>query len=134
VTKVALRFESGAVRLDQLQAAISDVLDQIADSTSELAAEAERAGIAPAELAGSDVQVTQERKGFGAEAVLITIGISAAGSSVSHVVNKLWDELIWPRLKAKFGADALGKKIPAPDDSGHQTEVDSEQAESDGIK
>jgi hypothetical protein len=131
VTKVALQFEPGAVRLDQIRAAISDILNEFADPTSELAAVAERVGIASEELAGGDVEVTQERKGFGAETVLIIIGINAVGSSVSHVVNKLWDEVIWPRLKAKFGADALGKQIEVQQNSDHQAEARSEQAESD---
>jgi hypothetical protein len=102
-----LRFEPGTSRPGQLEEEISAMLLELADSSSELAERAKEDGFTPQSFTGAHVEVTQEGKGFGEVVILVAIGSSVAG----HMIEKAWDDLIWPRIKGRLGADALGKKI-----------------------
>lgn len=117
-TRLNLRYEPGAVSIDDLQAEISSALEELADPDSDLARAASGIGIATGEFAGAEGSVDQEGKGFGDVIILITIFAPAA----NHAIRNVWDEIIWPRIKSRLGADAIGAEAE---------EGDSEQGDSD---
>jgi hypothetical protein len=106
VNSIQLRFVGGKVNTEALEAEISSILSELADPASEAAKSATDIGLNPADMAGAQVSVAKEAKGFGPVAIVIAIAVPVA----AHIVNKFWDDVIWPRIKDKLGADALGKR------------------------
>jgi hypothetical protein len=104
--RVNLRFAGGSADAEDLETEILSILNELADSGTEVARSAVGAGLSPSDLAGARVNVSQEGKGFGPVVFLIAITVPVA----AHIVNKFWDDVIWPRVKDKLGADALGER------------------------
>lgn len=109
--KITLRFEPGSASVDEIDQEISAVFKEIFDRGQ---SGTQRDDLSS--LAAGSVIVHEDGKGFG-DAVLILIEF-ITGASV-HMVDKAWDELIWPRIKARLGADALGERS---DDSADDSE------------
>ena len=105
-TTLELEFQPGAVATATIQSAVSDVLLELADSHSEAHKAAVEADLNPTDFADTTVQIGTESKGFVISSIVIAIGAPVA----AHVINKLWDDVIWPRIKDTHGADALGKR------------------------
>lgn len=109
--RLNLRYQPGAVNIDDLQAEISSALEELADPGSDLAQVASGLGIASSEFAGAEGSVDQEGKGFGDVIVLIAIFAPAA----NHALRNVWDEVLWPRIKSRLGADAIGHEVDQDD-------------------
>jgi len=98
-------------------------LKDLADPASDLAQSASGIGVSTGEFAGAEGSVDQEGKGFGDVIVLITIFAPAA----NHVIRNVWDEMIWPRIKSRLGADAIGNEVEEGDNE--QDDSDQENSE-----
>jgi hypothetical protein len=103
--RVSLYFRGRAADLDDLQAEISSALEELADPASGFAGQASADGFDSSEFARAEVSVMDDAKGFGDVVVLVAIFAPAA----THALNKVWDDLIWPRVKSRLGGDALGE-------------------------
>lgn len=103
---INLRFVSGAGDTEDLEAEISSILENLSDPVSDVAKSACAARLDPSDMRGARVRVTKEAKGFDPTLILIAISVPAA----SHIVNQFWDDVIWPHLKKRLGADSLGKR------------------------
>jgi hypothetical protein len=113
-----LRFLGGAAEAEDLEAEVASVLSDLADPNSEVSGLARAAGLNPDDIAGVEVKVTKEAKGFGPVVILIAIAVPVA----SHIVNQFWDDVIWPRIKGALGADAVGKLDEGKTDEGKTDE------------
>jgi hypothetical protein len=100
------RFERGDAGADEIQSSVDEILAQLTDTTSEASGAARAAGIELGGLEGVTIQVREGR--HGAEPILTTILISIAAKAGSTVAETLWREVIWPRLRRRLGARALG--------------------------
>jgi hypothetical protein len=103
---VDLRFVGGAGEPEEIEAEIMSIFRDLTDPTSEVAESASAAELELPEMRGAQAKVTKEAKGFGPVVILIAISVPAA----THIVNQLWDDVIWPRIKKKLGADTLGRR------------------------
>lgn len=103
---LTLRFASNAADVHDLEEEISSILREISDPASDAANAALAANLNPSDMSGAHTSVTEEDKGFGPVAILIAITVPVA----AHIINKFWDEVIWPQIKGRLGADALGKR------------------------
>ncbi len=106
MSEVELHFVAGAVSAEDVESCVSSILMELANPQSESSAMAAAAGLSPAELAGAQARATQNAKGFGPVLIIITISTAVA----AHIVEQFWDDVVWPRLKAKLGADSLGER------------------------
>jgi hypothetical protein len=104
-TTLTLRFAGGAADFGDLESEISSILRDLADPASDAAKAARTANLDPSDMADAGVTVTQNAKGFGVVAILIAITVPVA----AHIINKFWDDVIWPQLRERLGGDALGK-------------------------
>jgi hypothetical protein len=96
----------GKGNVEDIEAEISSIMAELADPASEPAQSAADAGLDPADMSGAQVAVAKESKGFGPVAIVIAIAVPVA----AHIVNKFWDDVIWPRIKDRLGADSVGKR------------------------
>ena len=103
-----LRFTRGSASGSELQDAARAVVAELADPASEAAAAAQRAGLDPAALRDARVDVAETE--HGADPFLTPIVIGIVGSLGSKVVETLWTQVIWPRIRRRLGADALGER------------------------
>lgn len=120
--RLNLRYQPGASNIDDLQAEISSALEDIADPKSDLGQIASGIGISPGEFARATGSVDQEGKGFGDVIVLITIFAPAA----NHALRDVWDQVIWPRIKSRLGADAIGNEVEEDDTDRDETDGDTD--------
>lgn len=111
-----LRYQRGDASAAQLQEVIDEVLEQLAEPDSEAANAARTARLQPVELSGIRVEVREG--GQGAEPVSTTIVVGIAVAAGKKIVETLWDEIIWPRLRRRLGARALGERAAAPGTNG----------------
>lgn len=102
-----LRFEPGAVSLSQVDREITELLTQLSDANSSLGRAATDEGFSPGDFIGASATVSQDGKGFGLEVIIVAILVKLT----THAAEKAWDQLIWPRIMDKLGADALGDKV-----------------------
>jgi hypothetical protein len=105
------RFERGDAGADEIQASVDEIMAQLANPASEVSGAARTAGIEPADLGDITVEVREDRQG--AEPVLTAILVGIAVKAGSAAVEALWREVIWPRLRRRLGARALGERQAA---------------------
>lgn len=110
------RYQRGDANTAQLQEVIDEVLEQLMEPDSEAAHSARAANLQPAELSGVRVEVREGEQG--GEPVLTTIVVGIAVAAGSKIAGTLWDEVIWPRLRRRLGARALGARTAAPGTTG----------------
>jgi hypothetical protein len=108
------RYQRGDASAAQLQEVVDEVLQQLAESDSEVAHAARAAGLGPAELSGVRAEIREGEQG--AEPVLTTIIVGIAVAAGSRVAETLWDQVIWPRLRRRLGAKALGARTAVSED------------------
>lgn len=108
------RYQRGDASAAQLQEVVDEVLRQLSEPDSEIAAQARTAGLESADLSGVRVEVREAEQG--AEPILTTIVVGIAVAAGSRIAETLWDEVIWPRLRRRLGARALGARTATPDD------------------
>lgn len=113
VSMVEQRFARGDANADQLQDVVDEIVHQLAVPGSEVAESARAAGLEPAELADVGVEIREGEQG--AEPVLTSIVVGITVTVGSKVVESLWEEVIWPRLRRRLGARALGARTVVPD-------------------
>jgi hypothetical protein len=96
----------GAKSAKTLQPVIDEVLRELHDPNSESSKRASTAGMELAELASMDVKVREPRQGIEpVSTIVVTIAVGLA----THAASKFWDDVIWPRLRDKFGVKVVGK-------------------------
>jgi hypothetical protein len=105
---IELRYVGGAADIEELDAEISLIFEELTDPDSEVSIKARAAGFNLFELAGSQARVSKVAKGFGLVVLLVAIASPAA----THILETLWDEIVLPQLKKRLGADAIGTKDP----------------------
>lgn len=100
------RFQRGEATAAELEDVARDVLAELTEPDSEASRVARDAGLDPADLVAARVEVTEGEQG--AEPFLTTIIIGIAVSAGSKVAETLWTEVVWPRIRRRLGARALG--------------------------
>ena len=110
---LSMRFQRGRAPVSRLQSIAQEIISELADPTSAASADAERAGLARADLLSARVEVTEPEQG--AEPFLTPIIIGIAIAAGSKVAETLWTDVIWPRIRRRLGVDAIGRPIP-PDE------------------
>ena len=68
---------------------------------------------ASSDAADNDLAISVEESGQGLEPVSATILITIAAKLTEHALSKLWDDILWPRLRRRFGANAVGEEKKA---------------------
>ena len=104
---VQWRFDRGDAGVDEIRAALQEILAELADPASETAGAARAAGLSEADLAGATVEVRED--GPGAESILTAIVVGIAVKAGSTAAETLWRRVIWPRLRQSLGAHGLGE-------------------------
>ena len=106
------RFQRGAATADQIGAVAAEVMAELGVPGSEASRAVERAGIDPVALHATRVEVTEGEQGL--EPVLTTILVSITTTVGSKVVESFWTDVLWPRIRRRLGADALGPRASDP--------------------
>ena len=83
-----------------------EVLAELREPGTEANAAARSAGLDPDVLADARADVTDGE--HGAEPILTTIIVGIAVSAGSKVAETLWRDVLWPRIRRRLGARALG--------------------------
>ena len=105
------RFERGDATATEIEDVARAVLAELREPDSEASAAARTAGLDPAVLADARAEVTDGE--HGAEPILTTIVVGIAVSAGSKVAESLWKDVLWPRIRRRLGARALGaEKTP----------------------
>ena len=103
------RFEPGEASARQIQEALAAVLSDIQGS-GEVHEEVADEGADAANLSRVQGTVTEAGRGFAGVAIVIQI----VGPVAADVLTKLWDEVIWPRLRKRIGVKGVGtQKSPS---------------------
>lgn len=92
--------EPGDASVRTVELAWSEVLLEMATPESAAQAAAHGLGIDPVPLAEAKIEVSQ-REGDSGVSFLVLLGAPIA----KHVLVSLWDDLVRPRLRAKFDVD-----------------------------
>jgi hypothetical protein len=100
------RFERGDATATEIQDVAREVLTELREPGSEASAAAGTAGLDPADVADARAEVTDGE--HGAEPILTTIIVGIAVSAGSKVAESLWKDVLWPRIRRRLGARALG--------------------------
>ncbi len=103
---VRWRFERGDATATEIDEVAREVLSELGDPASEASLAARDAGLDPAALTNARSQVTEGEQG--AEPILTTIVVGIVVSAGSKVAETLWKDVVWPRVRRRFGARALG--------------------------
>lgn len=101
-------FERGDAGADDIQKSVDEIVAQLSEPDSEVAAAAREAGLDTADLGSVKVDVREGRQG--AEPILTTILVGIVIHAGSAMADTLWREVIWPRLRRRLGARVLGEK------------------------
>jgi len=106
---IELRFRYSQANAAEIQMVADEVLDELHDEDSEAARQARKAGLDPSILANADINVREQ--GQGVEPILTTILVSISAEVGAHIARRFWDEVLWPRLRRRFGANAVGEEL-----------------------
>jgi hypothetical protein len=98
--QVDLEYLAGDVGAGELQAFAGGVLSDLAADQAAM----EELGLSGSDLDGLSIEIREREQG---EAALVAIGIAIAGQVGAHVLKKLWDDLVHPRIVDRFGHGAL---------------------------
>jgi hypothetical protein len=80
-----------------------EVLEELGTPGTEASIEAQRLGIGPDDLPVDAVTV-EERDHDTGLTIAITFAIAIA-PTLQHILNGLWDDLVRPRIRRKYGVD-----------------------------
>jgi hypothetical protein len=105
------RFERGDATATEIEDVARVVLVELREPGSEASAAARMAGLDPAALADARTEVTDGE--HGAEPILTTIVVGIAVSAGSKMAESLWTDVLWPRIRRRLGARALGAEKAA---------------------
>lgn len=104
--QVELRFQHGQAGVEEIQGVVDDVLATLADPRSTAAELARAAGADAERWAKATITVVEEQQGF--DPLTTTILVTIAANAGTHIAKRFWDDVVWPRIKARIGADAIG--------------------------
>ncbi len=107
-----LVFRRGDATADELQDVLDLLLEDLARADTDVARAARTAGVDPALAAGAQVVVREREQG--AEPLATTMLVAITVHAGSQVVDTLWKEVMWPRLRRRLGAASLGEPDDAP--------------------
>ena len=103
---VRWRFERGEATAAEIDDVAREVLAELHDPASEASAAATAAGLDPASVRDARAEVAEGEQG--AEPILTTIIVGIVVSAGSKVAETLWKYVVWPRVRRRLGARALG--------------------------
>jgi hypothetical protein len=104
---VEIEFVRGQADAKKLQQVVDKVLAELGDDSSDTAKAARKAGLEPGDLAG----ITVREGAQGADPLLTPIIVMYVGNVTVHIANTFWDEVLWPRIRKRWGGLAVkGKK------------------------
>jgi hypothetical protein len=103
------RYQRGDASAEQLQEVVDEIVRQLAAPDSEAAQAAHAAGLG--DLTELRAEISEGAQGV--EPILTTIIVGIAVSAGSKVAETLWADVIWPRLRRRLGARALGARTAA---------------------
>jgi hypothetical protein len=105
------RFQRGDATATEIQDVAEEVLAELREPGTEANTAARTAGLEPGDLTDARTQVTDGEQG--AEPILTTIVVGIMVSAGSKVAESLWKDVLWPRIRRRLGARALGvEKTP----------------------
>jgi hypothetical protein len=107
-TTIELRFRADQASAAEIQVVVDEVLAELRDETTEAAEKARKAVLDPPTLANARVDISEQGHGLDPLTVIV-VGITIRAGS--HVAIKLWDDVLWPRLRRRLGGRAVGEKI-----------------------
>ena len=112
---VKIEFERGQASAADLQAVVDEVLEELRNPESAAVARARNAGLDPAAVAKAHVSVKEEGEGFEPVLTAIVVGITIkVGAHIAErVIDKVWDDVIWPDVQRRLGGLAVGDKKPS---------------------
>jgi len=102
-----LTFDRGDASSTDLETAVTEVLNELKNPTSEASQLARAAKLDPSALSGAKVTVKEQP---GIDPITTGIIVTIVGGVAAHAANTFWDDVIWPRIKKRLGARAAGKK------------------------
>lgn len=105
---VVLHFGRGQASPDEIQAVVDEVLAECREGKTEANSHAEAARISPNELRRATVTVSEDR--HGADPTVVAIIVAVTGGLAKDAVLRLWDNVVWPRLRRRLGGQALGPR------------------------
>jgi hypothetical protein len=105
-TTITKRFVRGTAPGSRIEDVAREVLAELDDPASEASETARRVGLARTDLVGARVQVDEAE--HGADPFLTPIIVGIVVSAGSKVAETLWKDVLWPRIRRRLGADALG--------------------------
>ncbi|MGI9000688.1 MAG: hypothetical protein ACR2GH_03385 [Pseudonocardia sp.] len=103
------RYQRGQATAAQIEGVAREILAELADPDSEASRAASHAGLDPGALTDAHAEVVEGEQG--AEPILTTIIVGIAVQAGATVAATLWKEVIWPRIRRRLGADALGAPV-----------------------
>ncbi|MBV9312181.1 MAG: hypothetical protein JO100_00285 [Pseudonocardia sp.] len=111
---VTFEFTRGSAPASRIEEVAREILDELNDPDSEASGMAQRAGLNRTELLDAQTAVTEGEHGADPFLTPIIVGIIAnVGSTAAEA---LWEKVLWPRIRRRLGADAIGEqKVPAKD-------------------
>jgi len=95
-----IEFAAGDVTTDMVRGAWKEIIEELGAPGSEANAEVMRLGVDPHSISFDDVTVKEKSNDVG-----LTILVSIASPVVAHILKGLWDDLVRPRIRRKFGVD-----------------------------
>src|SRR6478609_11754289 len=107
-------FRRGDASADKLQDVVDEVLAELQSSPHSNGAQlAKAAGLGEEDLAGAKVQVREGQQGV--EPVLTTIFVTLVVTATSKVAESLWKDVLWPRLRLRWGWTAVTEELKESD-------------------
>lgn len=108
-----LVYERGELSVDRLQAEVARFWQDFHDPARSSAVDTElkAAGIDRAAVANVDQQngITFEATRSGGDTTVVLIAVALAPSA-NRIVKDLWATVLLPRIKRRWGADAIGQE------------------------
>jgi len=104
-----LKFERGDAGANALQEVLDEIAVELRTPNSEADAAAKEAGLDSAELA--DIQLVAREDAQALDPLSAAILIGVVSNLGSDAIEKLWNQIIWPRLKRRLGARAVGDRV-----------------------
>ncbi len=96
-----IEFHPGEATGDMVRQAWIEVLGDLSTPGSEARVEAERLDVDVTALASASVEVDERDHDFG-----VTILVTIAAPVAVHALKTLWDDIVRPRIRSRFGVDA----------------------------
>jgi hypothetical protein len=108
-----LLYSRGTRSAEEVQREIDSFWDSL-ESDDDLRKEVRNAGIDDAELEGLDRQeaISVSVRGAGLDPTLVSLVVAFA-PTVNAVIVSLWKKVILPRIRRKYGRDAVGSEKPS---------------------